>query len=620
MPKQYSSTSNSSLGGLIRKLENDYTRNTTTISKYVQFDMHRNIEKVDAYLNSKHTSGEIDSQGREKPFFNIVTAATNIWYRATDIDRKDIKIKATRNKDVIGAFIATIHLDDWMRRDRFGYFLNEWGRTLARFGSAVVKFVKKRGVLHAETIQWNHLIVDPIEFEDNPVIEILELTEAQLRKRPGYDKDAVEALIGAAKARETLEGFNKDDRNYYYKLYEIHGDMTESLITGNEEDEDNYVQQMHVISFMAGKESTEENPLWDDFTLIKGREKNNPYMITHLIKEDGRTQSIGAVEHLFEAQWMVNHSSKAIKDELDLASKLIFQTSDTNYVGRNALTNIEIGDIMVHKINEPLTQINNGSKEVTAWGSFMDRYLIQGDNATNVSESMKGANPPSGQAWRLTEALLNESRSLFEMMTENKGLHIEDMFRTHIIPFLKTKMDTKKEVSGTLESMDIAKIDSKYIKNKSVKAANDALDERILKGDLPTPEEQAQILQATQAGMGEELASMGNQRFFKPSEVSTKTWNDAFKDLEWDVQIDVTGESSTAKDDLVTLSTIFQTIADPAKRAVLQTQEGKMLFNKILLASNTVSPMEITDMPSIATPVSPAGGEVGAGGLTAQVQ
>jgi hypothetical protein len=96
------------------------------------FDMRENINKIEAYINSKHISGDTDSMGREKPFFNIVTGIVNIWFRATDIDRKNIRIKSTKAEDTIMAFLGTVHLNQWMRKANFGVFLNDWGRTLAR--------------------------------------------------------------------------------------------------------------------------------------------------------------------------------------------------------------------------------------------------------------------------------------------------------------------------------------------------------------------------------------------------------------------------------------------------------------------------------------------------------
>ena len=126
------------LGELVRKNETDYIAGTTTISKYVDFSLSENINKIDAYLNSKHVSGSEDSMGREKPFFNIVTAAVNIWYRATDIDRKDIKIKSTNTRNIFTSFLAGVWLQNWMKKANFGSFLNDWGRTLARYGVATI--------------------------------------------------------------------------------------------------------------------------------------------------------------------------------------------------------------------------------------------------------------------------------------------------------------------------------------------------------------------------------------------------------------------------------------------------------------------------------------------------
>lgn len=581
---------------IVRKMEQDDISGNTTISKYVNFSLRETIEKIDAYLNSKHISGDTDSQGREKPFFNIVTGIVNIWYRATDIDRKNIRIRATKSTDVVKSFLATVHLQEWMRKTNFGAFLNEWGRSLVRYGSSVVKFVEKDGELYSEVIPWNRMIVDPVDFENNIKIEILELTPAQLRKREGYDQEQVKNLIETVTTRKTIDGQNKDNKSDYIKLYEVHGELPLSYITGKDEDDDTFVQQMHVISFV---ESGENKGEYDNFTLVSGREKKDPYMITHLVKEDGRSLAIGAVEHLFEAQWMMNHSVKSIKDQLDLASKLIFQTSDGSFVGQNALNAIETGDIMIHKINEPLTQVNNGSHDVSSLQSFGDMWMSLRQDITSTPDSLMGNNAPSGTAWRQVEALQQEAHSLFELFTENKGLDIERMLRERIIPHLETKMDTTEEVSATLDSYGIEEIESMYIKSEAIKRSNKKnADELFAQAENGTLTQPMQLTNPDEQGMNvkQELQQMGGQRFFKPSDVPSYTWKELFDGFEWDVEVDITGEESFSKDDLATLSTVFQTIADPAKQAVLQTKPGKFLFNQILLKTNTVSPMQIENI------------------------
>lgn len=591
-----------SVAELVRKNESDFTSGTVTISKYVSFSLSENLDRIDAYINSKHITGSSDSMGREKPFFNIVTAAINIWFRATDIDRKNIKVKATKSTDVFADFLATVHLQDWMRKDNFGSFLNEWGRTLARYGSAVVKFIETEGKLHSSVVPWNRLIVDPIDFDNDVVIEVLELTPAQLKKRKGYNQEIVDKLVNSTATRKTTGGYTKDTKANFIKLYEVHGELPLSFLTGKDKDKNEYVQQMHIISFVAGKDGK-----YDDFCLYKGREEKNPYMITHLIKEDGRTQAIGAVEHLFEAQWMLNHTSKQIKDQLDLASKLIFQTSDGNFVGQNALNSIETGDILIHAINQPLTQLANSSHDITSLQNYGSQWKTLANEIVGTSESMMGAAAPSGTAWRQVEALLNESHSLFEIMTENKGLHLEDIIRTYVIPHIKKKMDTTKEISATLEAQDIKKVDSKYIPIEAQKRlVKRIIDKVINTGVYPVIGEQEK--QAELAQVASELNNEGNQRFFKPSELPNVKWSDVFKDLEWELEVDITAEQKANQEDMSTLATVFQTVA--SNPAVLNDERASFIFNKILTKTKAVSPIELSEFNSMpSTPVAPMSGQ-----------
>lgn len=580
-----------SVCALVRKNESDYVSGITHISKYVEFSQYENIEKIEAYLNSKHVSGETDSMGRDKPFFNIVTGAVNIWYRATDIDRKNIRIKATKQADTIGAFLATIHLQDWMKRDSFGVFLNDWGRALARYGSSVTKWVEKGGKLHASVIPWGRLIVDTVDFENNPKIEKLYLTPAQLKKNKSYDQEVVKALLGAVNGRKLLGSEKQDNKNNYIEIYEVHGELALSELTGRESDEDDYVQQMHVVSFVKNGDGDDDD--YSDFTLLSGKETRDPYMITHLIKEDGRTQSIGAVEHLFQAQWMSNHTAKSIKDQLDLASKLIFQTADPNFVGQNVLAAIETGDILIHADNMPLTTIDNRSHDITSLQSFGAQWQVLAKEITSTPDAISGATMPSGTAYRQVAILNQESHSLFEIMTENKGLAIEAMMRKYVIPFIKKQMNTSKEIAATLAEHDVAQLDSMYITAESIRRHNAKVAYEALNNPIDQPVQGLDI-QAEQSKLQNQLGQQGNQRFIKPSDISDKTWKEIFKNLEWDVEVEVTGEQSDKEAIMTTLTTVMQTIAN--NPSILQDPNMKLLFNKILETTGAVSPIEISSI------------------------
>lgn len=565
--------------------------------------MYNTIQTIDAYLNSKHIYGSTDALGREKPFFNIVTAATNIWYRATDIDRKDIQITASCSPEVTTAFVASIHLKEWMYRERFGVFLNLWGRTMARYGSAVVKFVKKDGRLIPSVVSWSRLLVDPIDFYASPIIEKIYLKPSELRKRKEYNQEMVEALLEGKQTRETLEGENRDQKDDFIELYEVHGEFPLSFLTSNDKDKDTYRQQMHVITFTKGN-----NNEFNNYSFYKGKEEKSPYMLTHLIEEEGRTLAIGAVEYLFDAQWMVNHTIKHQRDYLDLASKLIFQTSDQNFVGRNVLSAIETGDVLILQPNQTLTQVNNNVGNISALMNFGNQWVNLSREITSTPDAMRGNTMPSGTPYSLGAMLGQQAGSLFELMTENKGLAIEDMLREFVIPFLKSKMDTSEEIVATLDEQGIKQLDQMYVPREAIRRFNKRAVSKVLNGELLSPYNSS----VEEGEVQQELSMLGNVRFFKPDEIETKTWKEVLKDLEWKVKVQVTNEIQDKQVVLQTLSTVLQSIA--SNPAILQDPNAKMLFSKILSVTGAVSPLELVSaqQPPVQS-VSPQMGQVDTG-------
>lgn len=575
-------TQKQSILKLVQERENTYVNGNTTISKYVEYSQYETINTIEAYLNSKHISGAHDALGREKPFFNIVTAASNIWMRATDIDRKDIRFKATKVSHIIPVFLANAVLQDWMKKNNFGSFLNEWGKTLARYGSAVTKFIEKDGELHMKVMPWNKLITDDIDFENNVKIFKFYLTPAQLRTNPVYNQEIVEKLIQSKQSREILGGQTVNTLSDYIELYEVQGSLPQSMLDDSDNDTV-YVEQIHIISL--GIES-------EDCTLYKGKLKKSQYHKADLVKEDCRALGIGAVEHLFQAQWMVNHSAKLIKDQLDMVSKVIFQTADTNYVGRNALKNIENGDIMIHSANAPLTQINNNSHDITSLQNFSQMWQNISKEITSTPDAISGNTMPSGTAYRQVAILNQESHSLFELMIENKGLAIEDMMRKHIIPYIRTKLNTKEEIVAILDDHQIKQIDSWYITAKANEIVNKKVIDKVLEGNIVSPYQQDEMLQEESTKIASELSQLGNQRFIKPSELDDKTWKEIL-DIDWDaIEVEVTPEQSNKEVVMTTLTTVLQTLATNPN--VLQDPNMKLIFNKILGMTGEISPIELS--------------------------
>lgn len=584
---------------LVQEAESNYVFGFTTTSKYVSESFYDNINTIEAYLNSKHITGETDSMGREKPFFNIVLASRNIWARATDLDTKNIRAKAGKQQDMLASYLFTIHLQRWMKEEDFGTFLNNWGIQLASFNSAIVKFVENSDGLTPVVMNWNNMIVDTIDFDSNIKIEIIELTPAQLKKRKGYDKEQVDRLLDTIATRTTQDGQTKDIKSDYIKLYEVHGQMPSSYLTGDEKDKETYVQQMHVISLIEGDESGK----FDSFTLISGKEKIDPYMLTWLLPSvDGSISLMGSVKSLFQSQWMANYSVKLIKDQLDLTSKVIFQSSDPTFANQNIIASIETGQIMYfNRDKDPngIQQINNSSHDITSLQNFGEQWRLLGQEITSTPDALLAKTPPSGTAYRQTAIVTQEAHSNFDLMTQNKGLHIGNMFKRYITPYLLKKMDNTDEISATLGEYGIDKIELAYIgveakkrfKKKAVKAV---LDRDLDK--LPNIGQEEDLVR-------QELSFLGDQRFIKPSEITTKTWKDILKSFELDVIYEITDENVDKLAVFETLNSVFATIVGLQGREM--TKPEKIVFNKILEEVGVISPVELNQIKNNNTSSTP---------------
>lgn len=596
---------------LVRNNENLHILGNVKTSKYVYEHFYEDTQTIEAYLNSKHISGDKDSLGRDKPFFNICLGARNIWFRATDLDRKNIIAKSKKASDRIASVLFTAHVNKWMKESNFGQFLNDWGLHLASYNASVTKFVENSSGLHIQVVPWNRLIPDVLNFKANPVIEILEMSQDELRSHPEYDQEIVTQLINGQAVRRTIDRQLKDFKPNYVRLYEVHGELPLSWLTGKDKDKNEYVQQMHVVSFIGGK----QDGSFDKYTLYKGREKKNPYYLTQLIPStDGSISLNGAVKTLFDAQWMTNHTIKNIKDQLDLASKLIFQTNDPAYANQNVLENIEQGQIMVYQQGfNALAQVQNNSHDITALQNFMGQWKELTQQVTNTPNVMSGQASSSQSAYAKEALMAQQATQNFDIMTQNKGLALEEMFREYITPYILKNMGNSKEISLELNSYGIDRIDKQYISVKATEVFNRKAVKAVLEGtELPNLEEEKQNVQ-------KELVDMGSERFIKPSEISDVTWKEIFKDFEADVEYHITDENIDKNNVLQGLNGVFQTIVSMQGRPM--TPQEKLVFNKILDNLGTVSPIELDNLPEQqpTQPAMPLGGQqVGAGLINQQ--
>ena len=178
------------------------------------------------------------------------------------------------------------------------------------------------------------------------------------------------------------------------------------------------------------------------------------------------------------------------------------------------------------------------------------------------------------------------------------------MMRNYVIPYLKKKMDTSDEIAATLDEQGITQFDSIYVPNEAIKLANSRIKNVILSGQLANNID----TMAIENELRKDLSRQGTQRFLKPSDIPDKTWKDIFKDLEWEVDFEVTNETIDKEQMFTTLTTVLQTVA--SNPAILSDPNMRMLFNTILEETGRISPLQLSQVSAQPqAPPQPAPGQ-----------
>jgi hypothetical protein len=174
-------------------------------------------------------------------------------------------------------------------------------------------------------------------------------------------------------------------------------------------------------------------------------------------------------------------------------------------------------------------------------------------------------------------------------MTENKGLHLEDMMREFVLPHIKKQLNNKDELVAMLADYNITRLDSMFVPKEAVRRYNQKVVKDLIAGKIPDPYDQNQAEGQVQG----ELNQTGNTRFIDPENVS---WKDVFKDLVWDLEVQITNEQSDKQTVLTTLNTLLQTIM--AKQGMPFTPQETLVVNKILQQTGIISPLEFSQVQS----------------------
>lgn len=539
----------------------------------LKFSQKKQIRTTEFYNNSKYLNGQLDELGREKPFFNILNAICDVENAAKDLDTKDIQITSDDANHYLESWLLSKDIYVWMKETNFAKTLNDMRDIHTRYGSLLVKKVKKEGELTLELPEWKNTLTDQVDIIKGAIVETHWMTANEISKMTEWknvDKVLDKMKVGGSSKRvpvyeirgefsratyKDAEGekyTNKDEKEFSYQLYYIAGDPADS-------------------GKQAGFESYEKLYCEDD------TEKVYKYLARK--PKAGRAYGIGVMEEGEEAQVWTNDAVLKQARAMEYTTKVIGQSASKKLKGRNLLTETDDGTILETEADKPITALNLlPSGGLQQYNALITQWYDQLQKTTSAYSAQRGDTPPSGTPFRLQATVLQQSNNVFKTLQQEMGIFITEIIEDWIMPYLATKLNQEHILAYDFSPEELKEIDNKF----TAKEANQRAIDQILEGKMVTQEEYDGWIE----NYDEFIKQTKSQRFIHIPK-------DFYKNLKAKVTVNITGEQRNKAATLESLNNILITYASNPNLS--QDPVASQLLTKIIeLSGAGISPVTIT--------------------------
>jgi hypothetical protein len=548
----------------IRQERDDFIDNNISIVDGYSFNQYQTIKKCHLYYNSRFVSGELDSNGRKKIFFNIVKSPCKVSTRFLNFDTKDVRLISNTEGGELGTMLLESELKLWLKKNKFANLMNEVAEKLPIYGSVVIKKTKKG----AELLDLRKLILDPTvkRIQDSRFVIIEHnLTPSQLRdkEKDGW-KNVEEAIqkFYVNKAPDSYmdsESLNQVISTPLIKVYERFGEVPEAWL----KEGGSYDKMIRSVEIVCGIDELKKNEAGDvigeeGITLFDSKWFGDyPLLDAHYDKTDGRWLGIGVVEDLFPIQERTNELTNEKRESMTISSKHIFQTQDRTIV-KNILKDLTNGAVLMAGPNGGLTPLANEERNMGAFSNEEARYATQAKELTFAYDAVRGeALPVSTPA---TNAVIQDrnSSSVFKFKRENLGNMFRDFFNDFVIKQCVKDLTPEHIMIFSGGPEQIAKLDNRIVDRLSWEMAK----EEMLSGKLTDQE-------LIKEQLMKQMKEKGANRYILIKD-------GFYKDLDVQFDINIQNEQEDASVMSQNLFTVLQTLM--ANPGVLQDPVIRELF------------------------------------------
>lgn len=610
---------------LVRDTVDNFMTRPIIIVEGLEFDHYALLTTIHYYLNSRFETGNLDENGDERYFHNIITPRNAHATKNIDLDSKDMLITADSEQGWWFSFLLRNELQMWMRKPhvQFGKLLNDLATNLPNFGKVIWKKCGTGKDVYIKEVDLRDAIFDPSAKsirESGLFVERSTIApwEAMKKADEGFWEKGptVEAIRGAQAKRDEFlkEGSPDSSSEQQYSLadtlpnldaWEVHGWFPRATLESEDAEidmldgVDQYAKPDDVDDSAEDADSTDDVEYVYARAIILGLEDGGGHVVNwmeldpeefpyfdfdYFRRVPGRCLPIGNSEALISLQVRMNELVGRFFSALRIGSLHLWQTR-TGSSYKNLTQDAQDGDLI-----ETKSEITPIATELRAFQQYqveINNIEAQADRICNTTEVVTGESLPTNTPFRLGNQLSMSAQKIYEQVREDIGLNLTYIFENWILPEIMEDM-TEEHVLDVLGSTDELKMfDEQYRQYLLLQNMKDFVmgQER-----LPTDDE----MQVAEEMLAEQL--QGQTRKVKID----KKYFTLEKMRSVRVYFDVTDERKNFAAEKETMSNLLQIIA--SNPMVLQSSEARTLIGRIMEASG-ISPLILASFSS--KPVKP---------------
>jgi len=558
---------NPSIPRLIEQELSDYIQKDSEIDEGIaSVNTYAHIQLLDLFDRGVYETGNTDSQGRYKYWFDIISPRVEDEVKSTKINLSNMFLWSPFKADNTAIFLMNAKMRDHLNDSGESEEINDAKEKFSAYGN--ILWEKTKGGYDQCDFNNTYIINQLAKtIDETPIIHRYEYSQSDLVKMRGIWNDkTIDFLIEQNRKfqiKKTKESRGEATTVPYYELYKRNGEVNLNQLKELQRqmgqkvriakaDDNKYVLAMVVMASMDGQITDSS-----DYVLFAKEMKKMPYEEAHRGRYKNTWWRDGLISVLLDLQNRANEVGNQIAKGLEFAAQVIFGSSDVR-IAQNILTDLQRGDIIKTKdLKQIDVRLQNMDQLIAEW----DRLIREADRLTKSTEISRGEAQPAGTPFKLGNLLDTRGGEFHDYIRQKFALGYRNVIKNWILPQLVQEM----------KGEDIVKLtgDIKYMNQYYELVVNSWFIKNIETLGRLTPEQKEVVKQEKIA----ELKQKPNAEVEVKNNIYIGVLNRSF--------LIITGENVDVQKEVNNQITLINLEPDPVRRTALIEEVYQMLGKDI---------------------------------------